>query len=193
MNNKVDTKRMIKYLKKHIKDKRLEHILGTAECAMKMAKIYKVDKDKAEIAALLHDCAKEESDKTLLKKAKEYGFKIDKMYMDIPQLLHGAAAAHISKEKFGIKDEDILEAICYHTVPKPNMCDLAMLIYVADKIEKTRTFSDVKAIREAVEKHKPLKDVFLMTLKRVKLSHILNNKPLHPSSLATYNHIVLNL
>lgn len=193
MKDRTDTKKIIKYLKKHIKDRRLEHTLGTAECAIKMAKIYKVDVKKAEIAALLHDCAKEESDKALLKMAKEYGFEIDEMYRDIPQLLHGVAAALISRDKFGIEDEDILEAICYHTVPKPDMCDLAKIIYIADLIEKTRTFSDVKAIREAVGKHKPLTSVFLMTLKCVKLSHILNNKPLHPSSLATYNHIVSNM
>jgi predicted HD superfamily hydrolase involved in NAD metabolism len=192
MEGKADKKKIIKYLKKNIRQKRFDHVMGTAECAVKMAEAYGADADKAETAALLHDSAKELSDKTILKKAKKYGFEIDKMYLDIPQLLHGAAGALIAGEKFGIEDADILEAICYHTVPKPHMCDLAKIIYVADKIEKTRTFSDVKEIREAVGR-KSLDHVFLMTLKRVKLSHILNNKPLHPASLATYNHIVSSL
>jgi predicted HD superfamily hydrolase involved in NAD metabolism len=147
---------------------------------------------KAETAALLHDSAKELSDKSVFKKAVEYGFEIDDMYVKEPQLLHGAAGALIAKEKFDIEDEEILEAISYHTVPKPGMCDLAKILYVADKIERTRTFDDLKEIRDAVGKES-LDYVFLMTLKRVKLSHILKNKPLHPSSLDTYNYIVMNL
>lgn len=192
MENKAGKKKMIRYLEKNIRQKRFDHVMGTAECAVKMAQAYGVDADKAETAALLHDCAKELSDKKIIKKARKYGFEIDDMYMDIPQLLHGAAGALVAKDKFGVDDPDILEAICYHTVPKPHMCDLSKIIYVADKIEQTRTFSDVKEIREAVG-DKSLDHVFLMTLKRVKLSHILNNKPLHPASLDTYNHIVSSL
>lgn len=192
MEGKTEKKKIIKYLKKNIGKKRFDHVVGTAKCAVKMAEVYDVDAGKAETAALLHDCAKELNDKMILKKARKYGFEIDDMYLDIPQLLHGAAGALTAKEKFGISDADILEAICYHTVPKPDMCALAKIIYVADKIEETRTFSDVKEIREAVGE-KSLDHIFLMTLKRVKLSHILNNKPLHPASLETYNHIVSSL
>ena len=166
--------------------------MGTAAYAVEMAQIYGVDENKAEIAALLHDSAKELSDKVVLKKAVIYGFPMDEMYYKTPQLLHGAAAALVAKERFGIQDKDILEAICYHTVPKPGLCDLAKIIYVADKIEPTRTFDDVKEIRDAVGKES-LDAVFLMTLKRVKLSHILNNKPLHPASLETYNDMVSSL
>ncbi len=193
MKDKTAQKEIIKYLKKHITEKRLDHTLGTAECAVKMAKIYDVKEKSAEVAALLHDCAKESKDKELIEKAKEYGFAIDGMYKKIPQLLHGAAGALVAKKKFGIKDKDILEAICYHTIPKPNLSDLAKVIYIADKIERTRIFDDVEEIRSAVEKRKPLDHVFLMTLKRVKLSQILNNKPVHPSSLDTYNHIVSSM
>ena len=192
MAAKIDKEKILKYLKKNIKQRRFEHTLGTAECAVKMAKKYGADEKKAELAALLHDCAKEDTDKSLLKKAKKYGFEIDEMYESIPQLLHGAAAALVARDKFDVNDEQILEAICYHTVPKPHMSNLSKIIYVADKIEKTRTFGDLKEIREAVGK-KPLDYVFLMTLKRVKLAHILNNKPLHPASLETYNHIVSSI
>ncbi len=192
MLGEKEKKKIIKFLKKNIKDRRLEHTLGTAECAIKMAKAYGIDTEKAEMAALLHDCAKELSDKAVMKKAVEFGFEVDEMYRKVPQLLHGAAGAQMAKEKFKINDRDVLEAICYHTVPKPQMCSLSKIIYVADKIEKTRTFDDVEEIRNAVGKE-PLNHVFLMTLKRVKLSHILRNKPLHPSSLDTYNHIIMNL
>ena len=192
MAAKTDKDKILKYLKKNIKQRRFEHTLGTAECAVQMAKKYGADEKKAELAALLHDCAKEDTDKSMLKKAKKYGFEIDEMYERIPQLLHGAAAALIAREKFDVNDGEVLEAICYHTVPKPHMSDLAKIIYIADKIEKTRTFDDVKEIRDAVGK-KSLDHVFLMTLKRVKLAHILNNKPLHPASLETYNHIIQSL
>jgi predicted HD superfamily hydrolase involved in NAD metabolism len=192
MEYKEEKKKIIKYLKKKIKQKRFEHTMGTASCAIEMAQIYGADAKRAEIAALLHDCAKELSDKAVRKKALSYGFPLDEMYNKNPQLLHGAAAALIAKDKFKIQDEDILEAVCYHTVPKPGMSDLAKIIYVADKIEPTRIFDDVKEIRDAIGKES-LDKVFLMTLKRVKLSHILNNKPLHPASLETYNDMVSSL
>ncbi len=192
MEYKQEKKKIVKYLKKSIKKKRFEHTMGTVSCAIEMAQIYDVSIKKAEVAALLHDCAKELNDKTLHKKALSYGFPLDEMYTKNPQLLHGAAAALIAKDKFKIEDEDILEAICYHTVPKPGLSNLAKIIYVADKIEPTRTFNDIKEIRDAVGKES-LDKVFLMTLKRVKLSHILNNKPLHPASLETYNDMVSSL
>ncbi len=192
MLGEKERKKIIKYLKKHIKARRFEHTMGTAECAVKMAKVYGVDEKKAQIAALLHDCAKEQDDKIVIKNALEFGFKLDEMYEREPQLLHGAAGARIAKKKFEIEDEEILEAICYHTVPKPKMCDLAKIIYVADKIERTREFNDIKAIRDEIGKES-LDHVFLSTLKRVKLSHILRNRPLHPSSLETYNHLIMKL
>jgi nicotinate-nucleotide adenylyltransferase len=64
---------------------------------------------------------------------------ISKLERDKPSLLHGKAAAILLRERFGVEDEDILEAIRYHTTGKVGMGPLGQVVYVADKIETTRS------------------------------------------------------
>lgn len=188
---KFNEEKVLRYLKKHLKPSRLKHTLSTKKYAAILAKHYSIDEKKAYAAAILHDCAKWMDDKKVIKCAMQYGFVPDEMFIQYPQLMHGAAGAYIAKEKFGIKDCEILEAICCHTIPKPDMCDLAKLIYVADKIEETRDYEYVKNIRDSL--HLSLDEIFLMTLKKIKLWHIENNIPLHIHSVDTYNKMISKL
>ena len=55
-----------------------------------------------------------------------------------PYLLHGKIGAFIAKDKFDIKDEDILNSITWHTTGRPNMSLLEKIIFVADYIEPSR-------------------------------------------------------
>lgn len=64
------------------------------------------------------------------------------------EILHGFVASVYVKEKFGIEDKEILEAICYHTVGKVGMSLIGKIVYIADAIEETRNYPNVVAIRE---------------------------------------------
>lgn len=130
-----------------LNEHRYRHSLGVMDTAVKLAKEYDVDLHKAAVAGLIHDCAKGFSGDALLKKAKEYGIEIDNVYKSQPDLLHGPVGACIAWEEFGIRDEDILHAVRYHTTGCEDMSILDKVIYIADYIEPGRNFPGVDALR----------------------------------------------
>ena len=50
------------------------------------------------------------------------------------------AGAIVAKDEYGIEDEDILNAIRFHTVGRPNMSLLEKIIYIADFISRPSEF-----------------------------------------------------
>ena len=142
----MDRVDMIRKLKPKLNEKRYVHSVGVEYTAATLAFVYGADIQKARIAGLLHDCAKCIPTDEKLKKAKKYGLPINKSEKANPDLLHGKLGAYYAKEKFGIKDKDILSAITYHTTGHPDMCLLDKIIFVADYIEPNR-----KMIRDLTE------------------------------------------
>ncbi len=142
----MDRVDMIRKLKPKLNEKRYVHSVGVEYTAATLAFVYGADIQKARIAGLLHDCAKCIPTEEKLKKAKKYGLPINKSEKANPDLLHGKLGAYIAKEKFGIKDPDILSAITYHTTGHPGMSLLDKIIFVADFIEPNR-----KMIRDLTE------------------------------------------
>ena len=59
-------------LKTILKPARYEHTLGVAKTARHLAERYGYDKDAAELAGLLHDCAKYMDDDTKITLCREY-------------------------------------------------------------------------------------------------------------------------
>lgn len=135
------------YLLKNLKTKRYEHSLGVKDTAIKLAQIYNSDEEKAKLAGLIHDCAKNMDDNQLVDICKAHGVEINEVCKESPQLLHGAAAAIIAKETMEIKDTDILNAITYHTTGRKNMSVLEKIIYISDYIEPLRNFPGVDELR----------------------------------------------
>jgi putative HD superfamily hydrolase of NAD metabolism len=136
-----------KYLKENLTPKRYEHVLGVRESAIKLAEIYNEDLEKAKIAALVHDCAKNMSDEQLIKISEEHNLHINEICKESPQLLHGPVAAIIAKETMGIENMDILNAVAYHTTGRKNMSLLEEIVYLADYIEPNRNFPGIDSFR----------------------------------------------
>ena len=65
-------------------EERLEHSVNTSKIARKLAIKYDYDADKAEVAGLLHDCAKDLDCKTLEKMVLEYNIELDEIISKIP-------------------------------------------------------------------------------------------------------------
>ena len=99
---------------------------------------YQYDIKKAEIAGLLHDYAKCNDDNTLLLKCKEFHIDITEIESKSPYLLHTKLGAFYARERFGIQDSEILDAITYHTTGRPNMSMLEKIVFTADYIEPSR-------------------------------------------------------
>ena len=117
---------------------RYEHSLGVAYTAVCLAMRYGCDIEDAEVAGLLHDCAKQFDGETLLRKCTKRGIDISEAERRNPSLLHAKYGAYLAEKNYDVTDADILNAIRYHTTGRPGMSMMEKIIYVADYIEPRR-------------------------------------------------------
>ena len=124
--------------------KRLLHTLNVGLLSAKLAHCHGVDVDKALIAGTLHDCAKE----IPIDEQRRMAQAVSGNLFTDEKLLHSPAGAYMARETFGIEDDEILDAITYHTTGRGNMTDLDLIVYLADKIEPSRTYTDLSEMRK---------------------------------------------
>lgn len=142
-------KNITKDLKNSLDKDRYEHTIGVSYTAICLAMKYDVDLEKAEIAGLLHDCAKCIADDKKLKKCIEHNISINEAEKAKPSLLHAKLGAFIAMDKYGIQDKEIINAILKHTTGSQEMTMLEKIIFVADYIEPNRDkASNLKEIRK---------------------------------------------
>ena len=98
------------------------------------------------------------------------------------KILHSPAGATFARENFGIEDREILDAICYHTTGRGNMSVLEKIVYLADKIEPSRTYMDLAPIRKAAEHD--LDEAVRMTAAAVRDKFVSQGRALHPVTTA---------
>jgi predicted HD superfamily hydrolase involved in NAD metabolism len=137
----------MKYLENSISPKRYIHSINVSKTAKKLAEYYEGDAAKAEIAGLVHDCARDLDSSLQLDCLKKEGIAADDLTLSVKELLHGPAAVHICRKVFAIEDEEILNAVRYHTTGKENMSLLEKIIYLSDFIEPARSFPGVEEMR----------------------------------------------
>ncbi|MCB2292536.1 bis(5'-nucleosyl)-tetraphosphatase (symmetrical) YqeK [Clostridium algoriphilum] len=140
-------KEMLHYLQINLKESRLKHSLSVSKTAVKLATIYGEDIEKARIAGLVHDCAKNKTDAELIKIVMDNEIEICDIELQNPSILHGLVGSLVAREVMSIRDVDILNAIHYHTTGRKNMSTLEKIIYIADYIEPLRVFDDIEALR----------------------------------------------
>lgn len=140
---------IIAELQKRLKPTRFQHTLGVAETAAELAVKYGADKDRAYLAGLLHDCAKNIEFTDALKYCREHDVPLKDICKTERSLIHAPLGAYIAKAEFGVDDEEILTAIYYHTTGHENMALLTKILYIADAIEPGRTQAGVETLREA--------------------------------------------
>ena len=120
--------------------KRYIHTLGVVQEAQKLADAYgdEVLKNQAEIAGLLHDCAKEYPLQIRQQFCKEYKIGKEEIFKEVPDLIHPFLGAEVAKREYLVEDSSVLNAIKYHTTGRPEMDSLEKIIYIADYIEPSR-------------------------------------------------------
>lgn len=149
MNNYLETIEHAKnILIENIGFKRYYHSLNVMEEARQLSLKYNSSIEKASVAGLLHDCGKYEDKSKLIKKAYEFGIIKKGEQIANPELIHGHIGAELAKREYHLKDQDILDAIKYHTTGKSNMTLLQKIIYIADYIEPSRDFYGIDEIRD---------------------------------------------
>lgn len=133
-----DLKKIKKTLEKVLDGKRYEHTLGVAYTSAALAMHYGADLKNAQIAGLLHDCAKCLSDHKRLSICEKHNISITETEKRNPFLLHAKVGAFLAAEEYHITDPDIIQAIMNHTTGRPEMSLLEKIVFVADYIEPGR-------------------------------------------------------
>ena len=143
--NKIDDMKELLRLK--LTDKRYEHSLNVSKKAVELGKKYNADISKCEIAGLLHDIMKNSSMNECLQIIEESDILLDNVEKSSKSLWHSIAGYAYVKNHIGIKDEEILNAIRYHTCGRANMSLVEKIVFVADMISDDRCYDDVDLLR----------------------------------------------
>lgn len=168
--------------------KRYRHVIGVVETSSELAGIYGTDIEKCRIAAIFHDYAKQFTKAQIDKTIISHSVKLDSLESESIQLSHSKLAAAIARNEYGIKDEDILNAIAFHTTGRAEMSELEKIIFVADSIEPGRKYPGVEAIREHA--YCSLDKAILIIYKHT-ISYLLNSEhKIHPDSVIARNYFL---
>lgn len=177
-----------KELKKLLNTKKYTHSMGVMETSIKLAKIYNADVEKAAIAGLLHDCAKCLNKDDIFQYCKKLNIEITNYDKSNYAILHAPAGVVIANEKFNIYDEDILNAIRYHTTGRENMSILEKIIYISDYIEPYREFDGVEEARRLAFTDL---NVALLHIMNKTISHlVIKNKIINYDTISARNYLV---
>ncbi len=132
-----------------VKAKRIPHIRGIEQEAVKLAHRWGADEDEARTAAILHDCTKYLNLQEQLHLCDKYGILLDTVEQSTLKLLHAKTGAAIARAVYGVSDA-VYEAIFWHTTGKADMSLLEKVIYIADYMEPSRSFDGVERLRSLV-------------------------------------------
>ncbi len=129
-----------------VMQKRVAHIRGTEEEAVRLAKRWGADETLARRAGILHDCTKYLDLPLQLELCRKYGVELDELEQRAVKLLHSKTGACIARAIFGEPDQ-VYSALFWHTTAKDDMTTLEKILYVAAYIEPNRSFDGVERLR----------------------------------------------
>lgn len=188
MEKVINVEYMKTILKQSLSEKRYEHSIRVAETAVSLARLYHINEEKAYLAGILHDCARNISAEKMEKLIKE-DEDLTKEDYKYPEIIHGFAGAVLARNIFRIEDVEILHAIKYHTVGRKNMSDLEKIIYIADWIEPGRNGKSIEKIRDMA--YKNINEAVLEAISN-ELIHLINkNRTIHINTIKLRNELLI--
>ncbi len=175
-------------IKNRLSEKRYIHSVNVAKEAVKLAEKHGADVEKAYIAGILHDICKEESPQNQLQIIEKYGITVDSYTLKSYKLYHAKAGAAFIKGELLIEDEDIINAVLYHTTAREGMSLLEKIIYLADYIGEDRDYNGVDEMRRETEKS--LLDGMIYALKFTMQDLAGRELVIHPDTFNAYNQYI---
>ena len=174
-------------VKSRLSEKRFKHTEGVIKRAVEYAKVYNANMEDTKLAALAHDIAKEIPQEEAFNLIKKYEIELDEIEKVNFNLIHSKLGAEIVKEKYGF-NEDIINAIKYHTTGRENMSILEKIIFLADATEENRAYKELDNLVNMIKDN--IDEGMLFTLKWI-FNDITNKKYLlHLDSVKAYNFLV---
>lgn len=175
-------------LEEVLSSKRFKHSLGVMDTAVSLAERYGENKEKAAVAGILHDCAREIKGQAVFELCEKYHIGVNYITLSQPELLHGPLGAVLATEEYGVEDEDIIRAIYCHTTGRENMTLLDRIIFMADCIEPGRKFEGVDEVRELA--YCDLDSSLVISLDSTIRHIIQKGKLIHPDTINARNFII---
>lgn len=186
----MEIEEMKENLARRLKPSRYRHSLGVSETAGRLAQRFGVSIAKAQLAGLLHDCAREFAITDMIKVAKAMQIPFTAVEATAPILLHAYIGAKMLPEAYGVADAEVRQAIHRHTVGGPAMTDLDKIVYLADMIEPNRQYPGVDELRRLAETA-PLDQVMLAAFNRSIAFVLSQNNVIHPDTVIARNEILI--
>lgn len=176
-------------IKEKLTPKRYEHSIKVSEEAVRLAKKYGADPEKAQVAGVLHDIMKDTPADVQLGIINEFGEVLTNVQKSSKKLWHAIAGALYIENILKIEDKDIIDAVKYHTTSKPNISKLGKVIFIADFTSADRDYDGVDMMRNAANEslEKAMEEGLSFTIKDLS-----NRKlPIDENTFLSYNEIIL--
>lgn len=176
-------------LERRLNPKRYHHSLCVADEAYRLALKYGASEQKAYLAGLLHDVTKNASREEHLNIFNTFGIILDNVEQSAEKLWHAISGATYVRYILNVQDEQIVEAIRYHTTAKAEMPLLARVLYLADFTSRDRDYEDVDVLRGLVDRS--LDEAYAYALRYTVLDLAEHSRAIHADTLAAYNEVML--
>jgi len=184
--SKTDYKAIIKPF---LSEKRYHHSICVSEEAVRLAKKYGANENKAEVAGILHDIMKDLPPNEQLIMMTRFDIVLTDVERNAPKLWHAMLGAAYLENELHIADSEILNAVRYHTTGRADMILLDEVLFIADFISADRDYPGVEELRKAadVSLEEAMIEGITFTIKDLAQFY----KPIHPDTIAAYNQVVL--
>lgn len=168
-----DLEKLTKLAQKNMGERRYNHVLAVSRLAGELALAYDEDENRAQAAGLLHDITKELDKDVQLQIMKSSGIIMDNSLWNSPSVYHSVTGSLYAENELQITDQDILNAIRYHTTGREGMSILEKIIYIADAVGYDRTYKEVTRLRKLAFKNLDacMFEILAATIKKLVKAH----------------------
>ena len=173
-------------------DKLLAHIFRVRDVGLDLASRHGIDEERAELAILGHDVARAAKRSEIMRQADRFGLTIIDIERKAPVMLHGPVGAELLRHEDGLDDEEILDAVRYHTTGHPTLTPLGLLVFIADKLEprKIKSYPYQQELRHIA--NESLGQAVLEFLCRESALRLQRRRAVHPASVEAINALLLD-
>ncbi len=185
----MDYEEIKRLLKTRLKESRYEHSLCVADEAKRLAEKYGADGEKAYLAGLLHDITKnapQEEHQELFLLCEKQPTVIERQSQ---KLWHAITGAEYIRHRLGIADEEVWDAVRYHTTAKAEMPLLSKVLYLADFTSRDRDYDDVDVMRRLVDQS--MDEAYAYALSYTVCDLASRYLAIHPDTMAAFNETCL--
>jgi predicted HD superfamily hydrolase involved in NAD metabolism len=185
----MEREQALQKVRDQLTEHRYQHTIGVMETAIVLAERFGADPRKAELAAIFHDYAKFRAKEEMRQIIVEQNMPAELLEYN-SELWHAPVGAYLAEIEAGVTDQEVLDAIRYHTSGRIGMTLLDKIIYLADYIEPGRHFPGVEEVREMASED--LDKALIQSMKNTIQFLLRKNQPVFPDTFNAYNSIIQN-